>query len=162
MSESNPLGGPHGAQSQAAPGWYPTGDGWQRYWDGVQWTEHQAPVSSAPVGGQYLATIGSNDTGMALLAHLGGAVFGFIVPLIIYLIKKDESPFLRHHSAEALNFHFTVFIASLVSFVLVLVLIGFFMLLALIIAFWVLTIIASIAANRGEYYRYPMTIRIIS
>ncbi len=162
MSETNPFGNQQAAASGAAPGWYPTGDGWQRYWDGAQWTEHQAPVDTAAAGGQYLAPIDSNDTGMALLAHLGGAVFGFIVPLIVYLIKKDESPFLRHHSAEALNFHFTAFIASMVSAVLMLVLIGFFMLIAVVIVFWIFTIMASIAANRGEYYRYPMTIRVFN
>ena len=97
-----------------------------------------------------------------MLAHLGGLLFGFLVPLIIYLIKKDESPYLKHHAAEALNFQITVFIALMVSVVLIFVIIGIFLFLAVIVASWVFGIIAAIAANKGEWYRYPMTIRMIS
>lgn len=159
---------------QAQPGWYPTDDGFQRYWDGHQWTEHRAPLQGnapQPYRGQpygqpgYQQPVGvsnSNDNGIAVLAHLGGLLFGFLVPLIIYLIKKDESPYLRHHSSEALNFQITVFIAWIVSFVLMLVVIGFFTLIAVLIGSWVLAIIAAIAANNGEWYRYPLTIRMIN
>lgn len=155
---------PHGGQQpvgQAQPGWYPTGDGWQRYWDGTQWTEHQAPVAAAATP-YYQARNASDENMLAVITHIGGALVGFLVPLIIYLIKKDESPYLRHHAAEALNFHITFAIAMMVSFVLVLVLIGFVLMLLLIPIFWVFTIIAAVAANRGEYYRYPLTIRIIT
>jgi len=171
---------------QAQPGWYPTDDGYQRYWDGHQWTEHRAPLQSAAPqpyqgqpnqgqpgayqpqdtpyqGGQYPGGVStSNDNGIAVLAHLGGMFFGFLVPLVIYLIKKDESPYLRHHSSEALNFQITVFIAAMVSIILIFVIIGIFLILAVVIGSWVLAIIASIAANKGEWYRYPMTIRMIS
>ncbi len=229
--------------ASAAPGWYPTGDGWQQYWDGEIWTEHRMPISAqgdqsasgqpgsgqpgygqpgssqpgyaqpdhgqpgygqpgygqpgygqpgsgqpgygyqephqagygqagyqaSPYGAPYqhgapaaYGPISKDDTTMAVLVHVGGALAGFLVPLIIYLIKKDESPFVRHHGAEALNFHITTYIAGLISFVLVFVIIGFFMMLALIVAFWVLTIIAAVAANRGEYYRYPVNLRIFT
>lgn len=157
---------------QAQPGWYPTGDGYQRYWDGQQWTEHRAPLQDSapqpyqapqqPDYGQPGTAVASNDNGIAVLAHLGGLLFGFLVPLIIYLIKKDESPYLKHHSAEALNFQITIFIALMVSVVLIFVIIGIFLFLAVIVASWVFGIIAAIAANKGEWYRYPMTIRMIS
>ncbi|MDH3678672.1 MAG: DUF4870 domain-containing protein [Acidimicrobiia bacterium] len=158
MSESEPWSGQQQPAEQAAPGWYPTGEGWQRYWDGQRWTEHQAPLAPQPYQGGAIA----NDTGTAVLIHIGGAIVGFLLPLVIYLIKKDESPFLRHHAAEALNFHFTVFLATIVCLILFLVIIGIFLFLALIVAAWVLTIIAAIAASRGEYYRYPFTIRVVS
>jgi hypothetical protein len=32
----------------AAPGWYPSQNGDQRYWDGTAWTEHYAPVEEPP------------------------------------------------------------------------------------------------------------------
>ena len=89
-------------------------------------------------------------------------LFGFLVPLIIYLIKKDESPYLKHHSLEALNFQITIFIALMVSAVLFLVIIGILLFFAVLVASWVFGIIAAIAANKGEWYRYPMTIRMIS
>lgn len=104
----------------------------------------------------------SNDNSLAILAHLGGAFFSIIVPLAIYLAKRDESPYLRHHSAEALNFQITVLLAFIVSAMLIFVLIGFLLIPIIAIGFWILTIVASIAASRGEWYRYPMTIRMVS
>ena len=99
---------------------------------------------------------------MAVLCHAGGAVVGVLVPLIIFLAKRDESPYVRHHALEALNFHVTYFLAALVSFVLMLVLIGFLLLIVTIVAFFVLSIMASIAASRGEWYQYPLTLRIFT
>ncbi len=156
----------HGRYSQdspainVAPGWYPTGNGWQRYWDGARWTEHHALLTPASMPGA--TGFAANDNGVAVLAHLGALFGSFLVPLVIYLLKRDESPYLRHHAAEALNFQITLFFGFIVSFVLVLVIIGFFMIFALIIASWVFTILAAVAANRGEYYRYPINIRFVS
>ncbi|MBC7374589.1 MAG: DUF4870 domain-containing protein, partial [Frankiales bacterium] len=61
------------------------------------------------------------DTTWSVLAHLSIFVLSLIGPLAIYLVYKDSSPFTRHHAAEALNFHLTLLIATLVSFVLVFV-----------------------------------------
>lgn len=96
-----------------------------------------------------------------MLAHLSIFAFAFIAPLVIYLVKKDESPFTRHHAAEALNFHITLAIAVIVSFILIFVLVGIFLLIGLVIAGPVLGIIAALAAGRREAYRYPLTIRFV-
>jgi uncharacterized Tic20 family protein len=96
-----------------------------------------------------------------VLAHLSLFAFAFIAPLVIYLVKKDESPFTRHHAAEALNFHITLTIAVIVSFILVFVLIGFLLLAVIGIGSVVLAILAAVAAGRREYYRYPLTIRFV-
>jgi len=101
------------------------------------------------------------DTTWAVLAHLSIFVFALIGPLVIYLVKRDTSPFTRYHAAEALNFHITLTIASIVSAVLVLVLIGVFLLLAIFIGGAVLGVLAALAAGRGETYRYPFTIRFV-
>lgn len=110
----------------------------------------------------------SDERSMAMVAHLLGLVATFLGPLIIYLIKKDESPFIRDQAAEALNYsismaiYFTVYV--IVSFVLIFVLIGFFLLLlAPFLALGALAfhIVAAVKANRGEYYRYPLTIHFI-
>lgn len=138
---------------QTPPGWYPSSPGWQRYWDGSQWTEHQAPLAHG---------VTSDERTMALLIHLGGAFASILVPIILYVVKKDESPFIRHHALEAINFHITVFIAVCVSFLLMLVLVGFVLLLVVGLGFYVLSIVAAIAANKGEWYRYPMTIRMFN
>jgi uncharacterized Tic20 family protein len=101
------------------------------------------------------------DTVWAILAHLSIFAFALLGPLVIYLVKRDDSPFTRYHAAEALNFHITLAIACLVSVVLILLVVGIFLLIALAIAGPILGIIAAIAAGRRETYRYPLTIRFV-
>ena len=87
-----------------------------------------------------------------------GSVLG---PLVIWLIKKDEMPFVDDQGKESLNFQLSMLIAFIVSLLLTLVLIGFLFLGVLIIYQIVVIIIASIKANDGVKYRYPYTIRFI-
>ncbi len=111
----------------------------------------------------------SDARSMAMLAHLLGALFGFVGPLIIWLVKKDESRFVDDQGKEALNFQLTLLIAYLVSAILYVVIsfvtcgIGSFLPLPLIVTIFQLVfgIIGSVKANNGEYYRYPCNIRMI-
>ena len=65
----------------------------------------------------------SNERTMALLAHLLPLLgFGFIAPLVIYLVKKDDSDFVADQAREALNFQITLFIGFIASVVLMFVL----------------------------------------
>lgn len=97
----------------------------------------------------------------ATLTHIGGILFAWIAPLIAYLVLKDRGPFIRQHTAAALNFQLTMLIAYIVGAILSLVLIGYL----LIFAAWALTIIfgimAAIAANSGQYYKYPVSITFV-
>ncbi|MEU6035376.1 DUF4870 domain-containing protein [Actinomadura sp. NPDC047616] len=97
----------------------------------------------------------SDERTWALLGHLGQLVLGFIAPLLVYLIKKDESPFLRHHGAQGLNFAITQTVYVIINIVLMFLIIGFFTFLAQFIAQIVLLIMAAVAGNRGEWYRFP-------
>lgn len=87
-----------------------------------------------------------------------GSVLG---PLIIWLIKKDEMPFVNDQGKESLNFQLTMLIAVIVSAILMLVFIGFLLLGVIIIYQIIVVIMASIKANEGVRYRYPYTIRFI-
>ena len=98
---------------------------------------------------------------MGMLAHILG-IFTFLGPLIIWLIKKDESQFVDYHGKEALNFQITMFIAYIASFFLLFILIGFLLLPILLILNILFPILAGIAANKGEYYKYPVSIRMIT
>ena len=98
---------------------------------------------------------------LAMLCHLLGLFTCFIGPLIIWLIKKDEDPFIDNQGKEALNFQITVTIASIVSGLLTVVCVGFFLGLAVGICDLVFCIVASVKANSGEAYRYPVSIRFI-
>ncbi len=141
--------------TSAPPGWYPTSPGMQGYWDGTRWTGDVAPLMAAP-------TKSSDDTTMAMLAHLLGIFTWFIGPLVLYLVKKDESPFVRHHAAEALNFQITVAFAMIASVFLILVVVGILMLIFIPIGALVLEIVAAVRAYNGDWYRYPVNIRLVS
>lgn len=105
----------------------------------------------------------SDEKTVALLSHILTLVpgVGFLAPLIIYLIKKNESPYVAYHSRESLNFQITLFFAYLISGVLCLILIGFLMLMVVGIAHLVLVIIATVRASEGNLYRYPVNIRLV-
>jgi len=97
----------------------------------------------------------------AMLAHLSGIILGFIGPLIVWLIKKEESPLVNEHGKEALNFQISILIYMLICVALMFACIGFFLAPALYVYDIVMCIIAGLKANQGESYRYPLTIRLI-
>ena len=104
---------------------------------------------------------------LVLLAHLVLPWFAIAAPIIMWQIKKDDSPFLDDHGREAVNFQITILIYSVLLPILSIPLgfltcgVGF----ALAIVPYILGIVgmiqASKAANRGEFYRYPMTMRFL-
>jgi uncharacterized protein len=102
---------------------------------------------------------------LAHLSALAGLVlplFGIIVgPLVVYLVRRDESPWVAAHAKEALNFNISVLIAAVGCVLLMMVLIGFILGAALFIAWLVMTLVATIKASEGETYRYPVSLRFI-
>jgi uncharacterized Tic20 family protein len=112
-----------------------------------------APSGSAP----------QEDRTIGLLTHLSGIIAGFIVPLIIWLINKDkpEKSWLTDQSKEALNFQITLLIIYVIGIILSVILIGALINLLAWIACIVFSIIAGLAANKGEAYRYPFALRLI-
>ncbi len=98
----------------------------------------------------------------ATLTHIGGIFFSFIPALIAYLVLKDRGPFIRRHAATALNFQLTMVIAQLIGGILTFVLVGFLVLLAVSAMIIIFGIIAAIAANKGEWYSYPLTITFVN
>lgn len=102
-----------------------------------------------------------DDKTLALLSHLGALLVSAIVPLIIFLIKKDDSPFVREHTRQSLNLQIMLLIAGFVSGLLMFVLIGFILLPLIVITGWVFQIIAAVKAYNGQMYRIPFVIDII-
>lgn len=117
----------------------------------------ESSVSPLPAGGM----ASQEDRLVAMLAHLITFMSSFIGPLVIYLVKKDESPFVADHAKEVLNFHISVLIYAIVSFFSMLILIGFLLLPALGVFVLVVTIIGAIRAYDGKFYRYPLCIRFV-
>ena len=112
--------------------------------------------------------VSSDDRTMALLAHLSGIILWFIGPLVFWLLHKDkpEKAFVTDQAKEALNFQITltfayVIGAILIGAILTVILIGALINLLIWLACVVFSIIAAVAANNGEAYRYPFAIRLI-
>ena len=119
-------------------------------------------TTAAPASASMNASaVSQDDKTMALLAHLLGIFTSFIGPLVLWIVKKDQSPFVERHAREALNFAITVILAYIVSAILILVLIGFLLIWAVSIAALIFGILATIQASKGNEYRYPVAIRFI-
>ncbi|MFZ4517391.1 MAG: DUF4870 domain-containing protein [Microthrixaceae bacterium] len=150
-------------QQSTPPGWYQDPTGATRWWDGTQWGQAappaQVPAVAYPQGAG--ASSWEDQKGLAVLAQVLPIFAGFIGPLIIYLVARDDQRYAKHHAAEALNFSITLFIAYLVCFALMFVLIGFVLIFVVMIGGIVLHVMAAIAASRGEWYRYPINIRMV-
>lgn len=103
---------------------------------------------------------------LGTLVHLSGFLGAIIfisplAPLIFWMITKDNHPFLDDQGKEALNFQISIMIYSVISFILFIVGIGI-ILISIVGLFWIIVpIIAAIKANSGEWYRYPLTIRLV-
>jgi uncharacterized protein len=96
------------------------------------------------------------------LAHLLGLFTGFLGPLIIWIIKRDEHWFIDDQGKEALNFQIMVNIGYFVSIPLMFLCgLGYLTMIALGGLSLVFSILGAVAANKGETYRYPLNIRMI-
>ncbi|HWQ32332.1 MAG TPA: DUF4870 domain-containing protein [Blastocatellia bacterium] len=101
---------------------------------------------------------------LAHLSALSGVIipFGNIIgPLIIWMMKKDQSWFVNEQGKESLNFQISITIYLIIAGVLILVLLGILLMPLVGLFALVMTIIAGIKASQGEMYRYPLTIRLI-
>ena len=103
---------------------------------------------------------------LSLLIGVGFAGLGFVGPLVIWLIKKYEFPFVDDQGKEALNFQISVTIylfgCAMIACTGIGMVVAIPLLLALGLFDLVVTVVAAIKANEGIAYRYPLCIRILS
>jgi len=111
--------------------------------------------------------LSKNSRMLGMLCHLITLV-GFVIPfgniigpLVLWLVKKDEDPFVDDQGREALNFQITVTIAYLICLALIIIAIGAILLPIVGLANLILVIVAAIKANDGVNYRYPFAIRLL-
>ncbi len=110
-----------------------------------------------------LSTPTSDERVLGILSHIlaivpGVGIFG---PLVIWLIKKDESPFVEANAKESLNFQLTMLIAYAICWILVFVIIGAFFFGVIWVLNLILVIVASVKASENKIYRYPFNLRLI-
>ena len=107
----------------------------------------------------------SDERLWATLAHAGGILFGFLAPLIVWLVQKGKGQFVEDQAKEALNFQILMVIVSVACAILstVIAFVGVWVPLWGLpwLAVLVFGIMGAMAANRGEYYRYPLNLRLI-
>lgn len=100
----------------------------------------------------------SDEKTLAILSHILTIVAPILAPLIIFLLKKDESKYVAYHAKESLNFQITLMI---VVIGLLITVIGILFIWIVGIAAFVLVIVATIRAGEGVLYRYPLSWRLI-
>lgn len=97
----------------------------------------------------------------ALSAYIGVPFGSVLGPLVIWLLKRDESAFVDQHGREAINFHLSMALYIILATLLCVILIGFPILFVLIALSLVSVVIATVRASDGRSYRYPMTIQFM-
>ena len=118
-------------------------------------------MQSSPYTGS--GNISQDDKNIAMLAHLLSVFFGFLPPLVLWLLHKDKvgKDFVNDQTKEALNFQITVVLAVFVSCALMIVGIGFLLFGLVWVANFVLCLVAALAASKGTAYRYPFSLRLV-
>lgn len=118
-----------------------------------------AGMTSAP--GYAGGAPSKDETNMAMLTYILAIFTGFIGPLIIWLMKKDQSAFLNDQGKEVLNWCITLVLGFIVCFVLAFVVIGVFLMPVLWVLNIVFCIMGAVKASKGIAYRYPFALRLL-
>lgn len=141
------------------------------------WPAPTPAGASTPAGAPTLPGAPTSDErNWAMFAHLS-ALAQFIGipwiagPLVIWLVKRNESAYVDFHGKEAVNFNISAFLyftgATIVGSIVGILTLGLgfiplaFILFAAGIAWAVFVVIAGIKASQAEAYRYPLTIRFV-
>ncbi|RFU37811.1 DUF4870 domain-containing protein [Actinomadura logoneensis] len=147
-----PYGSPYGGQGGPPPPYDP------RYGYGPP----GVPQHPSAHGG----AVTSEETNMVVLSYVLMLFVGFLAPLVIYLMKKNTSRFVRHHAAQALNYQLTMLIHLLAlgsvcavpaiitknpAYLVPLVLVY----LELLIGGWVFPIVGAVSGGKGRWTRFP-------
>ncbi|HUR59098.1 MAG TPA: DUF4870 domain-containing protein, partial [Opitutaceae bacterium] len=105
----------------------------------------------------------SSDKALIILSHLSAILgVGFVLPFIVWLVKKSDPDNVAAHAKEALNFHLSLLLYVVVCIPLMFVVVGVPIAILIGIAGFILAIVAAVKASDGQFYRYPLTIRFIS
>lgn len=121
----------------------------------------------APIAGPPPGYANSDEKTWALIAHFGGIIVGFIAGLVALLAKGNESPTVRAHAVEALNFQITWGAAMIIGWIIATCTAWFTFGLSFVLplAAWAMQlafgIIAGLRANEGQLYRYPASVRLV-
>jgi uncharacterized Tic20 family protein len=155
-------GTPYGQQPPTGPE-YPPQPGYdpRQQYAGPQQGFRPQPYPGQPPVTRQPPLSPSDEKLWATLSHISIPFIGLVGPLVVFLVFKDRGPFVRAHAIESLNFSILYTVAQFVSGMLTVALIGYVLLPVVLVGALVLCILAGIAANKGEYYRYAVNWRLV-
>ena len=111
--------------------------------------------------------VSKDERTWAMLCHLSaflGLIIPFgniIAPLVIWLIKSEDMPFVKEQGKESLNLQITLYLAGIACGLLMFIGVGFVLAWILAVYAFIVIIIASVKVNEGVHYRYPVALRFI-
>jgi uncharacterized Tic20 family protein len=118
------------------------------------------PISSQPIT--------PDERTWGTMAHVSSIIAMFVGgltvlgPLIVWLVKKNESAYVAHHGREALNFQITMLFVTIVCALSLFCFIGFVLLPLAFLANVILSIVGAMWANEGQLWTYPFSIRLVT
>jgi uncharacterized Tic20 family protein len=156
-----------------AAGWYHDGTT-LRWWDGSSW----GPVAPPGSFGSPPSDPIRDGSTLAVLSHVGFIIAAVVLALVIRLTEGNKNDYTRHHSSEALNFQLTFLIVWIVGILTAVgtstaigstddengsawILLPFLALFGVYAAGMALAIVGAVRANRGLWWRYPVSIRFV-
>lgn len=98
---------------------------------------------------------------LSQLASLIVPMSGFVLPIVMWVTNKEESPRIDAHGKVVLNWIISLIIYAIIGAILTLILIGVIGLIALSVCAVVFSVVGAIKANNGELYKYPLSFEFI-
>jgi hypothetical protein len=128
--------------------------------------EREAGLRPPGVGGDVTPEESNWAVAAALLGFAGFVGLPFMMnvagPAVVWFVKRDESPFVELHARESMNFQISIWLYSVALGLLTFLVIGWLLMPFLIVFDVVVIVVAALKASRGETYRYPLSLRLIS
>jgi uncharacterized protein len=123
--------------------------------------------SSPSPTGQAPLVLRDDERNWAMAAHVLSFVsawfaLGLFAPLIVLLVKGGDSAYVRRHAVESLNFQLNALVWTVLFGILTVVGIGVVLLPLYGVFYAICVIVGSVRASKGEEFRYPLTVRVIS
>lgn len=112
------------------------------------------PPSGDPTGST------AEDRALAAVGYIAAVFVSFLVPLVLYFVKKDQSKFVAFHAMQAILFHVAIAIGYAIAGVLTILLIGILLFPVVGLLSLIFSILAALAAYRGEWYEIPLVGRL--
>ena len=101
----------------------------------------------------------SENRTLSIVAHVLGLFVGFLGPLIVYLVTKEEPA--RTHARNALNWQISLIIYMIISVILIIILVGLLLIGILALLNIIFSIVAAVKASNGEIWKYPLAIEFL-